>query len=185
MALHPTPTATLIVLLPLLAWRLHARSKRLIGRQRTSKYRPWIGMAIYALLLGLITWASWGQWPTLGALAGGLFAGALLSRWAWHQTVLEPTPQGLYYTPHTYLGLALLALFMARIAYRVVEIVWLLPPELAGWHAFVASPLTLSVFGLMAGHNIGYAWALLRWRQRVLAAKRARDTAATPRPPWG
>lgn len=175
-AAHST-AISLMVLMPLMAWRLHARSKRLIGRQRASKYRPWIGMGIYALLLGLIVWVAWGQWAALLALAGGLAAGGWLSRWAWQRTQLDPTPQGLYYTPHTYLGIALLVLFTLRIAYRVVEILWLLPPELSGWHAFVASPLTLAVFGLMAGHNIGYAWSLFRWRQRVLAAKHAREAS--------
>jgi len=178
MAVHASTTTTLIVLLPLLAWRLRARYKRLIGRQRTSKYRPWIGMGIYAVLLGLIGWAAWGQWHALQALAGGLCAGGLLSRWAWRQTRLEPTAQGLYYTPHTHLGVALLLLFAARIAWRIVEIVWLLPESQAGFHAFVASPLTMAVFGLMAGHNMGYAMALFLWRRRVLAAKRAREAAA-------
>lgn len=179
MAFHPTTTTTLLMLLPLLAWRMRSRYKRLVGRQRTSKYRPWISMGIYAVLMGVIVWATWGHWPALGALAGGLVAGGLLSRWAWKQTQLEATPQGLYYTPHTRLGMALSLLFLARIAYRVVEIVWLLPPSESGLHAFVASPLTLAVFGLMAGHTVGYALALFRWRHSVLAAKRAREAAAT------
>ena len=185
MAVHASTTTTLIVLLPLLAWRLRSRYKRLIGRQRTSRYRPWVVMGIYALLLGLVSRAVWGQPHALQALAGGLGAGWLLACWAWRQTRLEPTPQGLYYTPHTHLGIALLALFLARIAWRVVEIIWLLPESQAGLHAFVASPLTMTVFGLMAGHNTGYALALFLWRRRVLAAKRARDSAATMAPVTG
>lgn len=179
MAVHPSSAATLIVLLPLLAWRLHSRFKRLVGRQRTSRYRPWVSMGISTLLLSLIVWAVWGQWHALMALAGGLVVGSLLSRWAWLQTRLEPTPQGLYYTPHTHLGIALSLLFLARIAYRVVEVVWLLPEAESGLHAFVASPLTMSVFGLMAGHTLGYAMALFLWRRRVLAAKHAREAAAS------
>lgn len=184
MAVHASTTTTLLVLLPLLAWRLRARYRRLIGRQRTSKYRPWFSVGIYAVLLGFIGWTIWGQWPALEALAGGLCAGWLLSRWAWKQTQLEPTRQGLYYTPHTHLGVALLLLFVARIAWRIVEIVWLLPESQSGFHAFVASPLTMAVFGLMAGHNTGYAMALFLWRQRVLAAKRGREAVepSTPEP---
>ena len=125
-------------------------------------------------VLVLLTWLLWGHWPALGALAAGMVAGGFLSRWAWQKTQLEPTPEGLYYTPHTYLGIALFVLFLARIVYRVVEVVWLLPPAETGMHHFVASPLTMSIFGLMAGHTIGYALALFAWRQRVLAAKAAR-----------
>ncbi|GAO24396.1 hypothetical protein ALISP_4216 [Alicycliphilus sp. B1] len=104
MAAHASTTATLIVLLPLLFWRLRARYRRLVGRQRTNKYRPWITLGIYAAILGALAWAVWGQWPALQALAGGLAAGWLLSRWAWRRTVLEATREGLYYTPHTHLG---------------------------------------------------------------------------------
>lgn len=179
MAAHASTTATLIVLLPLLFWRLRARYRRLVGRQRTNKYRPWITLGIYAAILGALAWAVWGQWPALQALAGGLAAGWLLSRWAWRRTVLEATREGLYYTPHTHLGVALLLLFAARIAYRIVEVVWLLPPSQgAGLHAFIASPLTMAVFGLMAGHATGYAVALFLWRRRVLAARREREAAA-------
>lgn len=183
MALHPTTATTLIVLLPLLAWRMRSRYRRLVGRQRTSRYRPWISTGICSVLLGLIVWAAWGHWPALGALAAGLAAGGLLSRWAWTNTRLEPTPQGLYYTPHTRLGIALSLVFLARIAWRVVEIIWLRPESESGLHAFVASPLTLAVFGLMAGHTVGYAQALFRWRRGVLAAQRARQATAIPAVP--
>src|SRR2546427_2910625 len=47
----------------LLVWRLHARYRRLVGRQRTNKYRPWITLGIYTVLLGLVGWVAWGHWP--------------------------------------------------------------------------------------------------------------------------
>ncbi|GAO24395.1 hypothetical protein ALISP_4215 [Alicycliphilus sp. B1] len=60
-----------------------------------------------------------------------------------------------------------------------MEVVWLLPPSQgAGLHSFIASPLTMAVFGLMAGHATGYAVALFLWRRRVLAARREREAAA-------
>jgi hypothetical protein len=40
-----TSTVTLLVLVPLLIWRIHARFRRLVGRQRLSKVRPWISAA--------------------------------------------------------------------------------------------------------------------------------------------
>lgn len=177
-AFHPSTLTTVLVLLPLLVWRMGRRFKRLVGRQRTSKYRPWVTIAIYSVLLVLLTWLLWGHWPALGTLAAGMVAGGFLSRWAWQKTQLEPTPEGLYYTPHTYLRIALFVLFLGRIVYRVVEVVWLLPPAETGLNHFVASPLTMSIFGLMAGHTIGYSLALFAWRQRVLAAKAARLAGA-------
>ena len=41
---------------------------------------------------------------------------------------------------------------------------------------FVRSPLTLAVFGLLAGYYIAYAIGLVRWRYRVLRAKRERES---------
>jgi hypothetical protein len=40
---------------------------------------------------------------------------------------------------------------------------------------FARSSLTLAVFGLLAGCYIAYAIGLLRWRLRVLRAKRQRE----------
>jgi len=43
---------------------------------------------------------------------------------------------------------------------------------------FVRSPLTLAVFGLLAGYYIGYAIGLARWHHRVLRARREREARA-------
>lgn len=173
-AFHPSTVSVVAVMLPLVLWRMYRRFRRLVGRQRTGRYRPWISIGIYGLILAAVLYALWGQWPALQALGAGVLAGVALSRWAWRRTQLEVTAQGLYYTPHTYLGIGLFLLLVARVAYRVVEVVWLLPPEQAGMHHFVASPLTLSVLGLMAGHTLGFAVALVLWRRQVLAARDAR-----------
>ena len=68
MAPHAPTITTWLILLPLLAWRLRARYKRLVGRQRTNKYRPWVSIGIYNLLLALLCWMGWGNgatWPRL------------------------------------------------------------------------------------------------------------------------
>lgn len=40
---------------------------------------------------------------------------------------------------------------------------------------FAHSPLTLGAFGLMAGYHAWYMLGLVRWRHRVLRAKRERE----------
>jgi hypothetical protein len=40
------------------------------------------------------------------------------------------------------------------------------------------SPLTLAIFGLLAGYNTAYAIGLLRWRRGVIARARKRDRLA-------
>ena len=172
-------TLTLVLLLPLLGWRLYSRYKRMVGRQRLSKVRPWITLAIFPVLVLLIGVAALSHPERLWIFAAGLCAGALLGILGLRKTQFEPTPQGLFYTPHAHFGIALSALFAARIAYRLVEVLALEPNAHHGMEDFARSPLTLGIFGLLASYYIAYAIGLIRWRYRVLAAKRRREANAT------
>ncbi|HTQ76455.1 MAG TPA: hypothetical protein VMI15_00390 [Burkholderiales bacterium] len=171
-------TTVLLVLLPLLAWRVYSRIRRLVGRQRLSRVRPWITLAVFPLLVALLAYAARGSAERLGWLAAGLAAGALLGVYGLRKTRFDPTRQGLYYTPNAHLGIALSLLFVCRILYRLVEVYVI---ERARTHTatdFAQSALTLSVFGLLAGYYVAYAVGLVRWRRQVLRAKRAREAAA-------
>ena len=90
--------------------------------------------------------------------------------------VLVPTPQGLFYTPNAHLGIAVSLLFTGRIIYRLVEVYALGETMRGGNSDFVRSPLTMAVFGVLAGYYIVYAIGLVRWRSRVLRAKRERES---------
>jgi hypothetical protein len=172
----PGPSSiTLLVLVPLVLWRVYARVRRMVGRQRLSRYRPWITLAIFPALILLLCTAAYPQLWRLWWLAAGLGAGVLLGVYGLQRTKFEPTPQGLYYTPNAHLGIALSLLFVARIVYRLVEVYALQPSAPHGLEEFVRSPLTLSVFGLLAGYYIAYAIGLARWRFAVLRRKRERE----------
>lgn len=180
----PQPSSlVLLVLLPLLAWRIYARVRRMVGRQRLSKVRPWITLILFPLLIALIASASWTLHPErLWLLAAGLAAGGALGVFGLRKTKFDPTPQGLYYTPNAHLGIALSMLFVVRILYRVVEVTILRPDGPRDTADFARSPLTLAVFGLLAGYYIAYAIGLVRWRGRVMAAKARREAAAAALP---
>lgn len=172
----PSPsTVTLLVLLPLLAWRVYARFRRMVGRQRLSRVRPWVTLSIFPALIVLLCIATQSHLERLWWLAAGLSLGSLLGVCGLHKTRFEPTPQGLFYTPNAHLGIALSLLFLVRIVYRFVEVYALEPTLPHGMDDFARSPLTLAVFGLLAGYYIAYAIGLARWRFRVLRAKRQRE----------
>ena len=155
------PTIRLLFLVPLVAWRLYARFRRMVGRQRLSRVRPWITLTIFPALLALLAWLSHDRIDALAWLAAALGAGALLARYGLARTVFEATPGGFYYTPHAPLGIALSALFAGRVLYRIYEVVSAGPAAAD----FTRSPLTLAVFGLLAGYYIAYAIGLVRWRK--------------------
>jgi hypothetical protein len=160
-------TIALLIAVPLVAWRVYARVRRLVGRQRLSRIRLWITLIVFPAVVLLLCLAASTHPERLAWLAVGLVAGALLGVFGLRKTVFEPTPQGLFYTPNAHLGIALSLLFVARIAYRLIEIYMLDPGMPRGTQDFARSPLTLSVFGLLAGYYIAYAIGLVRWRQRV------------------
>jgi hypothetical protein len=176
-ALNPS-TVTLLVLLPLIGWRFYARFRRMVGRQRLSKVRPWITLAIFPALIVLLGFAAMSHVERLALLAAGLGVGALLGRFGLSKTQFEPTPQGLFYTPNAHLGIALSLLFVGRVVYRLIEIYALDPTVPHGMDDFARSPLTLAVFGLLAGYYVCYAIGLLRWRFGVLRARRLREATA-------
>jgi hypothetical protein len=113
----------------------------------------------------------------LALLALGLACGVGLGRFGLRHTRFEPTPQGLFYTPNAHLGIALSLLFVGRIAFRLFEVYTIGTATSFAGSDFARSPLTLAVFGLLAGYYIAYAIGLIQWRQRVMAAKRAREQA--------
>jgi len=169
----PSPsTVTLLALIPLIIWRVYSRFRRMIGRQRLSRIRPWITLTIFPALIVLLCFAAHSHPERLWWLAGGLFPGLLLGVFGLNRTRFDPTPQGLFYTPNVHLGIALSLLFVGRIVYRFVEVYVLEPTAFHGIEDFARSTLTLAVFGLLAGYYIAYAAGLVRWRFRVLRARR-------------
>jgi len=169
------PTLFLIALIPLIAWRVYSRVKRLVGRQRLSRVRPWITLTLFPLLLLLFASFAFPHLEVLAWLGGGIAAGAALGIYGLRKTRFEPTREGLFYTPNAHLGIALSFLFVGRVAYRVIEVYVLDPGRPRSPLEFAHSPLTLSIFGLLAGYYIAYAIGLVRWRFRVLRAKRERE----------
>ena len=173
----PSTVATL-VLVPLLVWRLWSLVRRMIGRQRLSRVRPWITLTVFPILVALLGYGAWHfHAERLWWLGGGLAAGALLGVYGLRLTKFEPTREGLFYTPNVHLGIALSLLFAGRILYRLVE-AYVIGTTTNPWGAdFARSTITLTVFGLLAGYYVAYAIGLVRWRFAVLRAKREREAA--------
>ena len=157
-------TIALVILLPLVAWRIYARVRRMVGRQRLSRVRPWITLIFFPALVLLLAYTARGDVQSLGTLAAGLTIGSLLALHGLRRTRFERTPQGLFYTPNAPLGIALSLLFIGRILYRLIEIYSLGPMTSRAASDFARSPLTLAVVGLLAGYYIAYAIGLVRWR---------------------
>lgn len=167
---HPTTLLLPAGIAALVGWRLYSRVRRMVGRQRLSKVRPWVTLCLFPLLLVFLLASSWAHpFATLG-LVGGTMLGIALGLLGLRLTRFEQTPVGLFYTPSAHLGIALSLLLFARIAYRIVEMYVVPGATQGGADAFARSPLTMLVFGTLAGYYVCYAAGLLRWRSRTRAA---------------
>jgi hypothetical protein len=159
-------TLTILALIPLVCWRMYARFKRLVGKQRFSYVRPWISLSIFPLITILLVVGSRFYPERLGLLAAGVAIGVALGWWGLRKTQFETNENGLFYTPNAHLGIALSLLMFARIAYRAFQAA--MHPELASGMADHAStPLTMTIFGVLAGYYVSYAIGLLRWHALV------------------
>lgn len=164
----PTTTVVFAALIPLIAWRLYSRIRRLVGRQRSRAWRHWAAVVLFPLLAALLALGAARSPVALGTLAGALAVGVGLGVWGLRLTRFERTPEGLFYTPNAHIGIALSVILVARIAWRLFQMQALQahPGALgAGGPEFARSPLTLAVFGMLAGYYATYAVGLLRWRR--------------------
>lgn len=151
------------------------RFRRASGRQRLSRYRGPVTLTLYSLIIGAIIFANVRRPFHLLAFAIVLVIGAGLADYALKRTRFEPTRTGLYYTPYGPIGSSLAILFVARLIYRCIEVYAIDPTAARSFVEFARSPLTLGAFALMAGYYTWYMLGLVRWRRRVLLAKRERE----------
>jgi len=156
----------------LILWRTYSRIRRMVGRQHLSNVRPWITVIVFSLLILVLGWASMVRPQSLLGLGGGLAVGIGLGFYSLRNTRFENTAQGLFYTPSAHVGIAVSLLFVGRILYRLIQMYgYGLPgggpapaPGQDPMASYATTPLTLLVFGVLAGYYVTYAIGLLRWK---------------------
>jgi hypothetical protein len=139
---------------------LYRRVRRNIGRQAVSPTRMRFRMGTLSVVGVLFAFFAMRDISLIGGLLAGVAGGALLAWFGLKHTQFERTEGGVFYTPHTYIGLAVSALLIARLAYRFI----ILYPTMQaaaqndqnGFEAYQRSPLTLAIFGVLIGYYVFY-----------------------------
>jgi hypothetical protein len=158
-----------VVMIPLISWRLYRRIRSHIGRQTSRMRRHWTAVVFFPVVATLVAFAARVHPQALAALGAGLVVGVGLAIWGLRLTRFEHTAEGCFYTPNAHIGIALSVVFVARIAWRLMELPVAtgtpgMPPGMA------SSPLTLVVFGALVGYYSAYAAGMLRWRYSLPSA---------------
>ena len=115
---------------------------------------------------------------SIGALLLGVLLGAALGQLGLRHTKFEVDTQGHFYTPHTYIGVGVSALLVARLAYRFMVIypaAAAVPPGSNPLASYQKSPLTLAIFGLLVGYYLIYYLGVLSKSRAFKPARRRRD----------
>jgi hypothetical protein len=166
-----TPSWFVYAFIPLILWRIYARVRRNIGRQRSRAWRHWFGVTLFPLLVLLFALVALRSPLAEGALWGGVGAGVALAIAGLRLTRFERNEEGFFYTPNAYIGVGLSLLLVGRILYRMAQVYGGTAAAAAGSNPdFARSPLTLLIFGMVAGYYATYAAGLLRWRGRATVA---------------
>jgi len=143
-----------IIFCGLIAWGIHRRLRRNVGRQKLRPVRITISILIFAFASAVLLIMSLGIPKLMLGIGGGLALGAALGFVGLRLTQFERTEEGHFYTPNTKIGIALSLLFLGRLAYRFLDLRHTSraphpPPSFQ-------SALTYLTFGLIAGYFIVY-----------------------------
>lgn len=141
-----------IFVVALLALALYRRASSTLGQQPVRAggvlVRAAILVTLCAMLLG-------GSSFTIGGVAagvGGAIVGAGLAVVALQRTTFETTAAGRFYTPDPYLGMFVLALFMARLGWRLATVT----TTQGGFASYGTSPASMGTLFLWMTYNIAY-----------------------------
>jgi hypothetical protein len=170
-------SVTPLLVLALVIFGVYRRMRRTFGRQNVSAPRMWVRIVLLTIVGGLVAYAAVRNVTTLEGLLGGVICGAALALLGLKHTQFEVTPEGHFYTPHTYIGLAVTALFLGRIVYRYSAVLASPqaqpgPPNPNPFAAYQNSPWTAGIFGVLVAYYILYYVGILL-KSRTLSQRAA------------
>lgn len=157
---------------PLIALLYYRRFRRSFGRQPVQPARMITRVVILCLIGGFLLYGSIVDMRMFAGEIAGLTAGIALGFWGLKLTRFECRDDGLHYIPHSWFGIGITVLLLARLVYRWT-VMW---PTMQAAHAgmqqtpYPSSPLTLALFGLLVGYYVCYYLGVLRTAKKQPAA---------------
>jgi membrane protein CcdC involved in cytochrome C biogenesis len=163
---------------PLMLFGIYRRVRRNVSRQKVVPWRLLLRGVFLTLALGLLTFGVGFDVQLSAAALAGVIVGFALALVGLRHTTFEVTHDDHYYTPNRILGLAISAIFISRIVYRMIVLYPALEVAQQGGQAlspamFAAgsrSPLTLALFGLVVGYYASYCIGVWLTSRRLKTA---------------
>lgn len=161
-------TLALLILIPLLIWRVYLRLKQFFVRQESLMWKHWVGAVLFPLMLLAALVSLLANGPSLAALAGATVAGGWLAFFALKKTRFETVGRRYFFKPYARFGILVCMLFAARVLQIGVELYMNRQsefPQPLTREMVMAHPLSCAAFGLLAGYLATFSIGMLRWRR--------------------
>jgi len=162
-------TVVLLILVPVMVWRIYSRLKLVFRRQESVAWRHWVAAAGLPLLLLTAANAMRSNLLALALMASGVLAGCWLAHFALKKTRFENNGSKLHFTPPSRTAILISMLFVARVMQIGVEFYinrQAATPRVVPTDIVLHHPLTVIPFGLLLGYLAYYSTGLLRWRAK-------------------
>lgn len=173
-ALMPVAVAALV------AWRLYKRVRRLVGRQPVRETRLWLTAVFFPILIALVSLSGLRDVALLEGVVVGVVIGVALGWFGLRLTRFESGPDGCFYTPNTFIGIAVSVLFVGRLVYRFGVLYLSSGVDPSSIQSFGSSPLTLGIFGIVAAYYTTFAIGILLWYRQARSGVARSATTLTP-----
>ena len=167
------PPAAIAAFVAFIGFMLYRRYRGMVGRQPLVPSRLMFRVGLLALAALLFLLPALGHPATAAASLVGLVVGGLVGLAGLSLTRFERAPDRDYYTPNTYLGLAVFGVFLARLAYNFIRVsaqIQTLPaagqPPPTGFGNLTSNPLTAALLLMVFGYYLVYQAGLLLWVRR-------------------
>lgn len=163
MPIDLTKLAVSLLITLVVGFLLYRRVRANLGRQRLRATILVLRIILFVLACGVVLASPATTRTGLAYAVTGALLGAGLSAYALRHTKFEITPEGKFYTPHLYIGLAVTGLLLARVAYRFMLIGQNMAPmaERGALAASFNNPLTMGMLFLTIGYYLCYFIGIL------------------------
>ena len=167
-------TLALVLLIPLLIWRIYSRLKQFFVRQESLLWKHWVGAGFFAFLLLVAAVGARQDVLALSSLGAGVLGGAWLAFFALKKTRFEIVGVRYFFKPYDRFGILVCMLFAARVLQIGVELYLNRQsdfPQPISREMVMLHPLSCASFGLLAGYLAAFSAGMLRWRRAQPQAK--------------
>jgi hypothetical protein len=179
--IDPNNLPKIAAITAVVAFGVYRRVRRNIGRQALTATRQYVRMTLFTVLCVVLAFVQPLHPAGVAYIASGLIVGAIVGWFALRHTEFAATPEGYFYTPHLYIGIAVTALFIGRLLYRMVLLYDAASSATPGMRPTPDySPLTLGILFLTASYYVVYCTGLLRWLRKAQQAAGAKLPPGAP-----